>query len=268
MLRNQALNKEHQPPIVWGMTGNKIYKNADNTTQYMRIDKSASATMVKVLIPQGLDHLVITNPGDINHADCGFTVVRNPIERFVSAYYTVNSLLYVDYVNNRIHPGCFESLRFWSITTEPQRFHAFIKQMTDEQEGYDFISCDPSSFDIISHVISQTQLLSVAQNELHFVLKAEELQSQFNSIARLCPNLEEVETFPHINQGGYGGYEGLPESSTLGYFEMMDMVGNEHDRPAWKGMDEKTWRILTQHYKQDFICFGYDPVYRNDVIQR
>ena len=46
---------------------------------------------------------------------------------------------------------------------------------------------------------------------------------------------------------------------------MMDMV-NERRRPAWKGIDQKTYQTLVDFYKQDFECFGYEPDFEKDVL--
>ena len=67
---------------------------------------------------------------------------------------------------------------------EPERLHAFIEQMVDPNGGFAFITTDP-----LFHIISQTQILSVAQVDLQFVLKAETLQNGYNFLAQeLCPD--------------------------------------------------------------------------------
>jgi len=250
MLMLRKFNEMDPPPQTWGIHTGKINVDEERTTLYVHIEKSSSSTMGDVATSQGLNQ-TLTIPGKVNHADCGFTVVRNPIDRFVSAYYMINGLLYPR--GNSSGIDCVRNLKFWTITTEPERFHAFVDQMTDPSQSWDFIHCGPNV-----HAISQTQLLSIAQNELQFILKTENLKDQFNSIARLCPNLQELDEFPHANKGSR-------PTSDPGFYEMMDMVGNERGRPAWKGMDEKTWKKLRDYYAQDFICFGYTPTFQEEV---
>ena len=115
------------------------------------------------------------------------------------------------------------------FSNEPARLHSFIEQMVDPQSGFEFLTTDP-----VFHLISQTHILSVAQVDLQFVLKAEKLDTAYNFLAKkLCPDsLKIVDELPRVNR-------------------------NRSPRPELKGLDEDTLNLLRRHYKQDSDCFGY-----------
>lgn len=146
----------------------------------------------------------------------------------MSGYHTVNDVLKREI---RLHGvSKFAHLRFVNITDEPARFHTFVDEMMDPQHGFEFVSTPP-----VFHVMSQTQILSVSQVDLQFILKAEHLETAYNFMAKeLCPHsLNAVDSLPTVNV-------------------------NKSPRPEWTGLDEKTLQRLFQHFKQDYDCFGYD----------
>eukprot|EP00494_Astrolonche_serrata_P001693 UN01699 len=99
--------------------------------------------------------------GSIINTDCGFTFVRNPIERLISGYYTNNVFVWRK-------TGDFESqvinkkIGKWTyigVKGEPQRFRTFVNNLIQ----------NPSNADI--HVVSQSSHLSkYLKNQIYISL--------------------------------------------------------------------------------------------------
>ena len=79
-----------QTPIAKGF-------NNTETTSYFNIEKSASSTTTTYLKRQKNEYEFeqnIVDSGDVVISNCSFTFVRDPLQRFISAYYTVSRLMW------------------------------------------------------------------------------------------------------------------------------------------------------------------------------
>ena len=107
---------------------------------YYHMPKCASSSTASMLA----DHFDFkqqwVDGPDTNHApvhtQCGFTFVRNPIERFISGYYTINNMLYRELkdengrktFSNHTNEK-YKDYKFIRVIGEPQRFETYIEEM-------------------------------------------------------------------------------------------------------------------------------------------
>merc|ERR1711879_121101 len=70
------------------------------------------------------------------YTNCGFTFVRNPIERFISGYYTINNMLWREVRDNNDRKTFqnhtvekWDRYKFVRIIGEPQRFEMYLEEM-------------------------------------------------------------------------------------------------------------------------------------------
>lgn len=257
-----------QPPInVWLIRKSKYQRN--NKTIYYNIEKSASSTISRLMQKYNNmeQKVIIYNRNDniINNTICGFTVVRNPINRFISGYYTVNYLLY-KLQNESIIPSY---IKFWKIHKEPERFRMFVNELIELK--WDFIKIS-----YLSHLVTQTQILTIGKSKLDFVLKFEDMINQYNFIAKNKIEcglnvINEIEWPSRMKNYGRSKYnrEDYNESYFDKYREMMGLQYynevNNSILPAWNAMNKETYDKIYEYYKQDFICFDYE--YDHSQIQ-
>ena len=228
--------------------------NRNNTARYINIAKSASTSMMKLMRSTNSMEYTIITEGQYHPSACGFSVVRNPISRFVSGYYTTNLLLL-----QRDFGVWRNEFKFLEIKKEPERFRAYVDEMVEK--GYGFVGCPPAF-----HVASQTQIISVAQIDLQFILRVEhDLQTSYNLIAsEYCDGMLSVtDELMRMNkqQSAIGNTSDELYTKPLGIDKIVGVM-----MPAWYALDRPTWSKLVEWFKQDYICFGYTPDYEREVL--
>eukprot|EP01084_Bolivina_argentea_P165061 286849_1 len=66
------------------------------------------------------------------HAQCGFTFVREPVDRFISGYYTVNRLIYGHNIDPKKGKYQHEQVfSWWNVSGEPARITAFVNDLVE-----------------------------------------------------------------------------------------------------------------------------------------
>eukprot|EP01084_Bolivina_argentea_P197399 338300_1 len=185
------------------------------------------------------------------HTDyaCAFSIVRDPLTRLISAYYTINLMEYHRYLKNETKVAKF---RFWNIHSEPERFQAFVDDLLENP--YEFVRHKK-----LNHVTSQTQILSLAPVNFKYILKFKHFKHQLKLLtttSQFCGETLNVSNIGHrMNSFGGKGHFPMPKK----YSEMMDFQKYENHSllPAWYGLNYETWSKITEYYKQDYACFGF-----------
>eukprot|EP01084_Bolivina_argentea_P048798 89843_1 len=180
--------------------------------------------------------------------DCAFSVVRDPMSRFISAYYTIN---WYEYRN--VHSKV-TNFSFWNIHGEPQRFRAFVDDLI--KNPFEFVR-----HGMLNHVISQTQILSLAPVDFNYILRVKHFKDQLKLLAK--PEFCGEDAFNSLifkhqmkSEGGFGrGYNDKT------YSEYMDFKSYQNHSllPAWYALDYETWHKITEYYKQDYACLAFKP---------
>ena len=131
--------------------------------------------------------------------DCSFTFVRNPIDRLLSGYYTLNVKIWRsldggfehwsnETLANRLH-------RIWNfikIKGEPLRFQTFVNELVSEPNNF---TNSPHHDHVmsISHLLSRHLGYSDPQlnGNLHFVGKVENFTNDMASLMKKCDYFDE-----------------------------------------------------------------------------
>ena len=245
-------------------------KSKLNGTKYYAIEKSASTSMIYLLKTFNNFTLELTHKNQLIISNCGFTVVRNPFNRFISAYYTINMLLFKDYILKNNQFKVPEYLTFWKIHGEPSRFNKFVDELIKYK--YDFIK-----YHALNHLVTQSQILSIAKIDLQYILKFENITHHYNYIVRNMKHCH-LQYIPknkwptHMKGYGYNHIiKGLNDSQMDMYYKMMSLkqynpYSKESVLPVLYHMDINTYHKIINYYKQDYVCFGYHYDYHLDTI--
>ena len=246
--RHDKLNK---------MNDKQHQQRLPDNIMYYHIEKSGSSSIGSgILSSHDYNHSYISE-NMISHSICGFTFVREPISRFISAYYTVNRLIYFHNL-----PGVFKKrydhdklFNWFNVDGEPQRFTQFVEDLLEF--GFRFAVTSP-----LEHIMSQSGILSIAQNDIHFVGRLSKLQDHWNKLYEFCDGVQEYPTkeFSRMKNYGTKGIDEHPE-----YAKMMSLLDYENGDilPAYKVVADSydLYSKIAQYYKQDFICFGFEMDY-------
>ena len=231
-----------------------------DNSMYYHIEKSGSSSIgMGILMHHDYNHTYISE-NMISHSICGFTFVREPVSRFISGYYTVNRLIYFHNL-----PGAFKKkyehdklFNWFNVEGEPQRFVQFVDDLIEF--GYKFVVTSP-----LEHLMTQTGILSIAQNDIHFVGRLNKLQDHWGRLYEFCDN-EMVKPYPdkQFSRMKNYGIKGIDEHPI--YAKMMGLEDYEKDDvlPAYKVVADSydLYSKIVQYYKQDFICFGFEIDYQ------
>ena len=252
--------------------------NNSKTTSYFNIEKSASSTTTTYLKRQEGDYEFeqnIVDSGQSVASNCTFTFVRDPLQRFISAYYTVNRLMWdVEHHPDRVadHKHIAELkhvFKFLTIEGEPERFRAFVDDLSIFESVFIFGSRH------LEHMMSQSAILSVADisgigrniewftrpelnknDDRFFIGKVEQYEEHWTKLTDICDDIvlyeKEIQLMP-----SYGARESLNKT----YLEVMSLGDWKKGEvlPAYKAVDDITFAKIFAFYYQDYICFGYEP---------
>ena len=226
---------------------------------YYHIEKSGSSSIGSgILSFYDYNHSYISE-NMISHSNCGFTFVREPLSRFISGYYTVNRLIYFHNL-----PGAFKKkyehdklFNWFNIAGEPARFTQFVDDLLEFD--YKFVVTSP-----LEHMMSQTGILSISQNDIHFVGRLHKLKDHWGKLYEFCDNelLNEYPTreFSRMKNYGTKGVDEHPE-----YAKLMSLEGYENGDllPAYKVVADSydLYSKIAHYYRQDFVCFGFEMDY-------
>eukprot|EP01084_Bolivina_argentea_P006479 12296_1 len=267
-----------QTPIVKGF-------NNTHTTSYFNIEKSASSTTTTYLKRQKGDlefEQTIISSGQLVISNCSFTFVRDPLQRFVSAYYTVNRLMWdvenhPEKVEDHKHIANLRHLfKFLSVKGEPERFRAFVDDLSIFESVFIFGSRH------LQHIMSQSAILSLpnlsqignniewfihpnsGNNENRFFIgKVEQYEKHWKKLMEVC---EDITMYNNNLQlmPSYGARETLNKT----YLKVMslDKWKKGDVLPAYYAVDNFTFAKIYNFYYQDYICFGYEPKLPDKMI--
>eukprot|EP01083_Nonionella_stella_P037824 103082_1 len=225
---------------------------------YYHIEKSGSSTIRLILDEMGFETSFVSENWRTS-TKCGFTFVRDPIDRFISGYYTVNRLIYErnipgKYIITYAHPYKY---KWYNISNEPQRFTQFVDDLM--QHRFAFVKDSP-----LEHIMSQTAILSVTQSDIHFIGRLNKLKQHWHELYDFCNSNNHQWQRLHDQIEDvmvHFGVEGFNRTKDMHYLEMMDLVD-------WKSGDllppymaiannYDLYHKLISYYKQDYICFGF-----------
>lgn len=226
------------------------------------------------------------------HTKCGWAFIRDPIQRFISAYYTINKKIYREMKHefhsapDRIPERFVDRLTFLTVVGEPQRFEAFMNDLFRYPDWWGIE--DP-----LKHISSQSYFLSNWYgSDITFFGRVE----HFGQHWKLLMNQPECHWFrdlyqdhPEIDLENYEVSHALFHYGTMGdgmwrarddrqkeYIEalgMFDMLKKMYGRdrkkyniseqdvlpPAYYFLTESMYNQIVNFYHQDFVCFGYKP---------
>eukprot|EP01084_Bolivina_argentea_P010240 19068_1 len=261
-----------QTPVAKGF-------NNTRTTSYFNIEKSASSTTTTYLQRQPEPHTfgqTILDSGDVVISNCSFTFVREPLQRFVSAYYTVNRLMWdvehnPERVGDHMHIASLRHLfKFLSVEGEPQRFRAFVDDLSVFESMFIFGSRH------LQHMMSQSAILSLPDisrigtniewfthpekgnnDNRFFIGKVESYEQHWKKLTEVCDDIvmyqKDLQLMP-----SYGARESLNKT----YLKVMSLdTWKKGDvLPVYYALNDITFAKIVNFYYQDYICFGYDMV--------
>jgi len=262
-----------QTPIAKGF-------NNSRTTSYFNIEKSASSTTTTYLKRQTGEYEFEQNIIDSNTvviSNCSFTFVRDPLQRFVSAYYTVNRLMWdvenhPDRVEDHRHIANLRHLfKFLSVEGEPERFRAFVDDLSIFESVFIFGSRH------LQHMMSQSAILSLPDlsrigksiewftdpssgqmNDRFFVGRVEQYEQHWRKLTEICDDIVMYEKDLQL-MPSYGARESLNQT----YLKVMSLdTWKKGDiLPAYHAIynDRDTFAKIVNFYYQDYVCFGYTP---------
>ena len=273
------------------------YTNPDNDIPvFYHIPKCGSSSTA-AMTSELFNFTIHWQPGpdrmhDNIRTKCGFAFIRDPIQRFISAYYTINKKIYREMKHefmsapDRIPERFKDRLTFLTITGEPQRFLAFMDDLFREPDWWGIE--DP-----LKHISSQSYFLSnwygsdinffgrVEHYGEHWRLLMNEPDCKwFRDLYHNHPEIE-LENYQvshalfHYGTMGDGMWKARNDRQkeyieALGMFDMLyKMYGrdrkkfniSEHDvlPPAYYFLNESMYNQIVDFYYQDFVCFGYKP---------
>ena len=233
-------------------------KSKNNNIFYYHIEKSGSSSIGQILKSSNFKQTFVSENW-LSSTNCGFTFIRDPIERFISGYYTVNRLIY-----DRNYPGRYiityphpYKYKWYNITGEPQRFKQFVEDLMEYQ--WEFVDETP-----LQHIMSQIGILSITQADIHFIGRLNKIKTHWNKLYDLCANnnFTKYPTKQHhwMKKYGSAGLKGNEQYDK--YLTMMDLKNwNKGDLlPVYYiiAEDYNIYSKIVEYYKQDYVCFGFE----------
>ena len=221
--------------------------------------------------------------GDANPIECGFTFVRHPIHRFISAYYTLNLMLKVDarkmghnnleLMRTRLTHLQFADECYFNFSCF-ERVRTFIDALSSESWRWINNYKDLLSQRVMEHVGSMAGhfLASYDGWALHYVGRVEHFAAHWRMLSAnvsACSDgyldrywrderaaaadatdreMGDAGVFYRMKRAGQGGKHTLNRTLVDAYYAL--------------AMDRSLFEKLVKYYRQDFVCFDYDATWQ------
>eukprot|EP01084_Bolivina_argentea_P247205 413617_1 len=220
------------------------------------------------------------------HTKCGFAFIRDPIQRFISAYYTINKKIYREMKHefisgaDRIPERFINKLNFLTIMEEPKRFETFMNDLFKQPHFW-------GVNDPLKHISSQIYFLSNwYTSDINFFGRVEHYPKHWKILMNYngCEwfqkydiNVNISHALFHYGTMGISLYNSMNtrQKEYVDGLNMRDMLekmyGKDKNKynisendvlpPAYYFITESMYNKIVEFYYQDFVCFGYKPDY-------
>lgn len=187
-------------------------------------------------------------------------------------YYAINALIFQSASSNSDKFKTFinSNFSFWNTKGEPQRFRAFVDDMS--RYHYRFMK----SHSALSHLSSQAGLLGMAQiDTINFIGRLSKKVEHLAMLHKHCPSSVDLSQLSQllttIDSGKMDNNifgVAKDDSLTIDYRSMMSLPddGIPDLLPAFNAMNYDTWHKIVDYFWQDFVCFDYKADY--SVVQK
>eukprot|EP01083_Nonionella_stella_P047578 127366_1 len=210
--------------------------------------------------------------------DCAFTFIRHPIDRIISGYYTVLSMLNREF-KHKSNDNQTEIVRleqdyanrhpwFMHNGTAKMRFKMFVQEVI--QDGYEYVRDDH----VILHVATQigSSIGAFHMWPIHFIGRVEYFEEHWAALTMEHDACSIVFDSISKSNGGTHSYTLAHAMKRMGHqnsIESEDVKdsANKKDEYKKKGLsaehlvfigDKELFQNVVHYYYQDFICFGYN----------
>lgn len=272
---------------------NNTFRERANMNQvtYYHIPKCGSSSMRKMLGQIGGTRILwrqswfdgYTAPSSLavdREIECGFTFVRHPIHRFISAYYTLNKMLQFD--SKRMAAAEFkamrESLKHWDMADRCDsnlscfdKLYVFVDQLVDDSWRWINNYEDVLSLRVMEHVgsISGHFMAGYDGWNIDYVGKVEQFGKHWDLLSRETPKCSSgyLEKYWEETEGSLPSSKRRLKVNGDGAVHGMNQYGQKGHRALNRSLPDAYYALATnrasydklvEYYYQDFVCFDYD----------
>jgi len=222
-----------------------------NVLQFVEVPKTASTTVKRLMqkickqkgctVQQGYDNLT---PQDTS-GFFAFSIVRHPVQRFLSGYGTVIKRLKDYFLENPIGEND-KRIRAIMKLNEPRRFREFVDFFLSPSYGINMIKNEPN---ILAHTFSSSFFWNLYPGKIHSIGRTESAEKDLEALLKdvlkmkLKPN--KVRMWANYGEGQTNVKNSLNASNVYSYY-----LNNER-----KSIDK-----LNNHFATEISALGYNPV--------
>ena len=159
---------------------------------------------------------------------------------------------------------CIRELTYWKIQGEPQHFRTFVDELVSGK-SHEFVQ-----HMTLNHISSQSSHLNF-WFDLNFthIAKFEYMNENIQIIKNKCPKTFEYlknKTLLHALKGAGASLEKpspieYAKLLSLPYTDEMTIENKFKNKPAVKAINQEYLNKIVEFFYQDYICFGYLPIY-------
>ena len=230
------------------------------------------------------DLMDIDNFPVIPDIDCAFTFIRHPIDRIISGYYTVLSMLNREFshkangnetLKDEIIREYGESHPWFNYNgTAKERFRLFVTEIL--RLGYDYVQTDH----LMLHVLTQIgSSIGVFHNwPIHFMGRMEYFEEHWYVLSmeheKCSPVFENA-----LEDGGTHDYKLAHSMKRMGHQNSIDSHDVDGDiekkeEMKKKGLsaehfvfieDKELFKKTVDYFYQDFVCFNYNMTHEGYI---
>ena len=247
-----------------------IHKNLSQIV-YFHIPKCGTSSIRSMLNAIGGTRVVWTQSLLIGYpkpsmlekeVKCAFTFIRNPIHRFISAYYTIDALIKSDIRRNRKKMNYFygEHLKFFRVSDHLilHKLTVFFDELVNDSWLWMNRYLNQLSIRVMEHIGSQTGHCLSAYEPFWNI-------SYFGRIEYFAQHWKELSTNVQECSSGY-----LENVNVDSFEHRMKKYGQSMHHTLNRILPDAYYLIaarpalfdqIVNYYYQDFVCFGYNMTY-------